>query len=148
MTPGLKILICMFAAAFVAGVVLVVLPGNSKAPSIPQTTSTTKKLPPVTDVTVRMLSKTSLQISGSMSNTWYFEATFPVELLDATSAVIARAPAQAKTDWTLPGLVPFLVTLSFPPQPAGSSGTVIFKKDNPSGDPSRDDSVSAPVVFQ
>ena len=43
--------------------------------------------------------------------------------------------------------VPFKTTLSFPAQPAGSKGTVILHKDNPSGDPARDQKVTIPVTF-
>jgi hypothetical protein len=43
--------------------------------------------------------------------------------------------------------VPYTSTLTFPPQPKGSKGKLILKKDNPSGEPSRDDSLIVPVIF-
>jgi hypothetical protein len=43
--------------------------------------------------------------------------------------------------------VAFTATVSFVPQPAGSKGTIVFLKDNPSGMPENDDSFSLPIVF-
>lgn len=88
-----------------------------------------------------------LVVTGEARGTWYFEASFPVELRNAAGAVIVQHYAEAQDDWMTEDFVPFRSTITFPAQPAGSRGTLILRKDNPSGDPARDQSVSIPIVF-
>ena len=88
-----------------------------------------------------------LTITGQARGNWYFEASFPIELKDANGATIAQHYAQAQGDWMTTNFVPFTSTLTFPAQPAGSTGTLILHKDNPSGEPQFDNSVSIPVTF-
>jgi len=77
---------------------------------------------------------------------WYFEASFPVRLLDGNGNEIAIAPAQAQSDWMTSDFVPFSVTLTFAP-PSTATGTLVLEKDNPSGLPENADSISIPVTF-
>lgn len=89
-----------------------------------------------------------LVVTGQARGNWYFEASFPVELRDATGKVIAQGYAQAQGEWTTDEFVPFQsVPVTFAPQPAGSTGTLVFKKDNPSGLPEYDDALMVPVTF-
>ena len=88
-----------------------------------------------------------LVVTGSARGTWYFEASFPIELRNASGQVIAQSHGEAQSDWMTEDFVPFRGTLTFPAQPAGSTGTLILRNDNPSGDPARDKSVSIPVRF-
>jgi|GEM_PF-1460922 hypothetical protein len=86
-----------------------------------------------------------LALSGEAAG-WYFEATFPVKLLDANGKVLASGQARATSDWMTTDFVPFTAALDFP-APATATGTLVFKNDNPSGDPTRDEIVSIPVRF-
>lgn len=86
-------------------------------------------------------------VTGKARGTWYFEASFPVEIHDASGKLIGQGPAQAQGDWMTTEFVPFKATITFTAQPAGSHGTIVFKNDNPSGDPARDQQVSVPVQF-
>lgn len=85
-------------------------------------------------------------ITGKARGPWYFEASFPVELRDSNNLLLAQKPAQATSDWMTTNWVPFTVTLSFP-TPATATGTLIFRKDNPSGEPINDDQFSIEVQF-
>ena len=87
-----------------------------------------------------------LTVTGRARGTWYFEASFPVKLLDGNGNELVIAPAQAQSDWMTTDFVPFSVTLTFatPPTP---TGTLVLMKDNPSGEPQFDASVSIPVTF-
>jgi hypothetical protein len=87
-----------------------------------------------------------LTVEGKARGGWYFEASFPVELKDANGKVLFQGPAQAQGDWMTSDFVPFKVTLTFT-KPTTKTGTLTLKKDNPSGDPVRDDSISIPVTF-
>ncbi len=87
-----------------------------------------------------------LTITGRARGNWYFEASFPVRLLDANGKELAVKAAQATGDWMTTEYVPFSVTLTFT-KPTTPTGTLILKKDNPSGLPQNEDSVSIPVTF-
>jgi hypothetical protein len=88
-----------------------------------------------------------LVVTGKARGTFYFEASFPVKLKNASGSVIAQAPAQAQSDWMTADFVPFKVTLTFPAQPAGSKGTLVLMNDNPSGDPAKQLELDIPVTF-
>ena len=87
-----------------------------------------------------------LIVTGEARGTWYFEVSFPVKLYDANNNLLAQAPAQALSDWMTTDFVSFSVTLTFP-TPSTQTGTLVLEKDNPSGLPQNDDSVSIPVSF-
>ena len=87
-----------------------------------------------------------LVVTGRARGNWYFEASFPVKLLDGNGNQIAIAPAQAQGDWMTVDYVPFSVTFTFA-QPVTATGTLILQKDNPSGEPQFDDLVSILVTF-
>ena len=73
-----------------------------------------------------------LIIEGEARGTWFFEATFPVKLLDANGDVIATNIAQAQDDWMTEDFVPFKAQIEFE-KPATDTGVLILEKDNPSG---------------
>jgi len=87
-----------------------------------------------------------LTIQGVARGNWYFEASFPVRLFDATGKEMAVIPAQAQGEWMTTDFVPFSVTLNFI-TPTTATGTLVLEKDNPSGEPQFDDSISIPVRF-
>ena len=93
------------------------------------------------------LSSTTITITGKARGNWYFEASAPVELKDASGAVIAQSHIEATSDWMTTDFVPFSATLSFPPQPAGSAGTLVLKNYNPSGDPAKQKELDIPIKF-
>lgn len=88
-----------------------------------------------------------MDIRGRARGTWFFEASFPVELRAADGTVLGQTHAEAQGEWMTENFVDYKATLTFPPQPKGTKGTLYLKKDNPSGDPSRDDALVIPVVF-
>lgn len=88
-----------------------------------------------------------LTISGEARGYWFFEASFPYELRDQNGNTIAEGPVQATGEWMTEDFVPYTIQITFPPQPAGSTGTLLLKKDNPSGLPENEDQLNIPVVF-
>lgn len=86
-------------------------------------------------------------LTGEAKGNWYFEASFPVELKNNSNVVIGTGVAQAQSDWMTTNFVPFTVTITFPAQTPGSTGTLVLKKDNPSGEPVNDDQYVVPVSF-
>ena len=87
-----------------------------------------------------------LIVEGEARGIWFFEATFPVKLLDANGNVIAANPAQAQGDWMTDNFIPFKVQIEFK-KPATSTGVLILEKDNPSGLPENDAKIEIPVRF-
>lgn len=88
-----------------------------------------------------------LPVYGSARGNWYFEASFPIQLLDSAGKEITTTTGKAQSDWMTSDFVVFKADLTFPPQPSGSHGTVVLKNDNPSGDPAKEKSVKIDVVF-
>lgn len=88
-----------------------------------------------------------MNVSGQARGNWFFEASAPYELKDAGGNVIAQGHVDTLGDWMTTDYVLFNASISFPPQPAGSSGTLVLKNDNPSGDPARDKELDIPVKF-
>ena len=87
-----------------------------------------------------------LTVTGKARGTWYFEASFPVRLLDDQGNELAAVPAQAQGDWMTEQHVPFIATITF--TTTAETGTLVLQKDNPSGLPEYDASVSIPVRFR
>lgn len=87
-----------------------------------------------------------LTIAGKARGTWYFEASFPVRLLDANGNELAVIPAQAQGDWMTENFVPFKAELDFLP-PTTETGTLVLEKDNPSGLPENANELRIPVKF-
>lgn len=85
-------------------------------------------------------------VNGEARGTWFFEGTFPVELQDANGKILVTQQAPAKGEWMTEEFVPFTFTINYSP-PTTKTGFLFLKKDNPSGDPSRDDAFKIPVTF-
>jgi hypothetical protein len=100
-----------------------------------------------------------LTVRGQARGTWYFEADFPIILVDWDGRIIAESYASALLDpsdpestWMTAEFVPFEGTIEFdnPSWDADFSkrGWVIFAKDNPSGLPEHDDALEIPILFE
>lgn len=85
-----------------------------------------------------------LVVEGEARGTWFFEADFPVRLLDAGGNELAGGAAQAQGEWMTEDFVPFRATLEFDVQEA-MQGTLRLEKANPSGLPENDDALIVPV---
>ncbi len=89
-----------------------------------------------------------LVISGRARGTWFFEGSFPVELLDSYRNIIAQGHVTAQGEWMTEDFVKFVGTLQFNNYIKGQKGILVLKKDNPSGLVENDDSVEVPIVFK
>lgn len=87
-----------------------------------------------------------LIIEGEARGQWFFEASFPVDLISDSGTILKTVVAQAEGEWMTTNFVPFKAQLEFD---AGSSvsGELIFHRDNPSGLPELDDEFRVPVKF-
>ena len=85
-------------------------------------------------------------IKGKARGGWYFEASFPVQILDKDGGVLMSTQAQAQSDWMTSEFVPFTARITIPKKYTGVA-TVVLKKDNPSGLPEKDASISFKVLI-
>ncbi|MBI2644146.1 MAG: GerMN domain-containing protein [Candidatus Wildermuthbacteria bacterium] len=90
--------------------------------------------------------RSPLLITGQARGNWFFEASFPVKLLDERGNTLVTGIAQAQGEWMTTEFVPFQAHIEFD-KPAGKKGTLILEKDNPSGLPEQADELRVPVVF-
>lgn len=86
-------------------------------------------------------------VLGKARGTWFFEASFPIEVLDKNGALLAQGIAQAQGEWMTTEFVPFKATIVITKTYTGKA-TLVLKKDNPSGLPEKDASVSFPFTIE
>lgn len=90
-----------------------------------------------------------LVVRGEARGMWYFEATFPIVIVNWDGLIIGEGYAEATSDWMTEEYVPFTGTIEFDESLIGpyARGAVIFRKDNPSGLPEHDNALEVPIVF-
>jgi uncharacterized iron-regulated membrane protein len=86
-------------------------------------------------------------VIGQAPGNWYFEASFPIEVQNASGTVLTTVVAQAQSDWMTTELVPFLANVTLTGSYTGPA-KMILKRDNPSGLPENDDSLEVAIVIQ
>lgn len=80
-------------------------------------------------------------VLGKARGNWYFEASFPIDVLDKNGKVLVQTHAEAQGDWMTTNFVPFKAVVKVPANYIGPA-TLVLKKDNPSGLPQYDASAS------
>jgi len=88
-----------------------------------------------------------LTIKGRARGTWFFEGDFPIILEDGQGKSIAVSYATAKGEWMTADFVDFEGIINFKGSLSGQKGTLILKKDNPTGLPKFDDSLEISINF-
>lgn len=86
-----------------------------------------------------------LRVAGEARGTWYFEATFPIKLVDNNGNVISENFSQAQGEWMSEEFVPFEGKLIFTTDK--SEGKLILERSNPSGLSENADQLEIPVQF-
>jgi len=91
--------------------------------------------------------KSPLKIEGKARGTWFFEATFPVKLLDEEGKEVVISYVQTTDDWMTEDFVIFEGDLVFG-IPKTKSGILRFLSANPSGLPEHQKVFEVPVQFE
>ena len=86
-------------------------------------------------------------VTGKARGFWYFEASFPLEVLDVQGQPLGQSHAEAQSNWMTTEFVDFKGVINFR-EPQGTEGKIVFHKDNPSGLPENDQKYEMPVRFQ
>ncbi len=113
----------------------------------PASTSTPSEMIRISEPLNNALIKSPVVVKGTARGNWYFEASFPIKVLDANGKVLGSAPAQAQGDWMTTNFVPFSLSLPFASSTT-ATGTIVLQKDNPSGLPQNDAEVRIPIRFR
>ncbi|PIR72221.1 MAG: hypothetical protein COU41_00720 [Candidatus Nealsonbacteria bacterium CG10_big_fil_rev_8_21_14_0_10_36_228] len=92
------------------------------------------------------LVQSPLMVKGEARGNWFFEASFPVKVIDENGKELGTGIARALSDWMTEDFVPFEADLEFQLS-ATKKGTLILEKDNPSGLPENADELRIPVLF-
>ncbi|MFM2381326.1 MAG: hypothetical protein RLZZ76_93 [Candidatus Parcubacteria bacterium] len=86
-------------------------------------------------------------VIGSARGYWFFEGSFPIEILDKDGNVLTTGIGTALGEWMTEDFVKFVSEVKVPETYIGPA-TVVLKKDNPSGLPENDASVSFPITIE
>ncbi len=86
-------------------------------------------------------------VEGEARGTWFFEAVFPVKLVDEKGETITTAIATTQEEWMQEDFIPFQAEVQFK-SPGTDKGFLILEKANPSGLPEHADEVKIPVRFE
>lgn len=152
-----KNLLAIVAVVIFAGVIGVgfFVKEKSYAPDIPQPVVWESSYSNASDELIVVESHTAgdtisspVTISGRARGYWFFEASFPVVLVNWDGLIIAEGIAQAQDEWMTEEFVPFSVTLTFEKPLYNERGALIFKRDNPSGLPENDAALEMPIRFE
>lgn len=116
------------------------------SPSKPSYINATSGVITVTTPTPDSVTGKEFEVHG-VARGWYFEGSFPIEVLDNNGKTLVIAPAQAQSDWMTSAPVAFIAKIRIPPSYIGKA-TIVLKKDNPSGLPEHDASMSFPITIE
>jgi hypothetical protein len=86
-------------------------------------------------------------IKGEARGYWFFEATFPIKLIDENGEIIASYYAQTKNEWMTEDFVSFGAELDFEIADT-QKGTLVLEKSNPSDLPENYDELRIPVILE
>ena len=86
-----------------------------------------------------------LRVQGRALGSWFFEATFPVRLVDAEGQTIFQAPLMTSENWMTEDYIGF--EASFYYQTTATEGTLILENANASGLPENAKQVSLDVTL-
>ncbi len=88
-----------------------------------------------------------LIITGEARGYWFFEANFPVLLINSSGMILAEGFATTKDDWMTEEFIFFEAQLEFEDINGTKSGRLFLKNANVSGLPENEDALEIPIKF-
>lgn len=106
-----------------------------------------------TDIVVNNITKNQkisspIIIEGKAIGNWFFEASFPIKLVDIDGKVLASTIAKAEGDWMTTDFVNFTANLEYDKPTSTNYAQLILSKDNPSDNSDFDQSIYIPVMLK
>lgn len=89
----------------------------------------------------------SFKVMGQARGNWFFEASFPITVLDKDGKELATVVATAQSDWMTTEFVPFSADVTVPESYIGPA-TILLKRDNASGLPEHDASAWYSIIIE
>ena len=89
-----------------------------------------------------------INIKGKARGSWFFEATFPIQLVDIDGNIISSTVAHAQSDWATTSFVNFIAELNYNKASSTGPALIVLNNDNPSGNPDFDQSIFIPVILK
>lgn len=143
---GWSVLAVLTVVIIGSAIALVVMPVPANGPSGTAGEQFVSEKVKVVSPTQHAMVPKTFAVKGEARGTWFFEASFPVQVRDPANNLVGQGIAQATADWMTEAFVPFEATVTVPDY-AGPAD-LVFVKDNPSGLPEHDDSVEFPIIVQ
>lgn len=122
--------------------------GNPNAPQPTTVCGDRKKSDEVlvTKPQLNQVISSPLTVEGQAKGNWFFEASFPIELVDDQGTILGQSHVQAQSDWMTDGFVPFKGEMNYQVT-ATTTGKLILKNDNLSGLPQNNKRIEMPVLI-
>jgi len=92
--------------------------------------------------------RSPIRIEGVARGGWFFEASFPVFVVNWDGLIIGEGIATAEGEWMTNDFVKFKANISYTSPTYSNRGALILKKDNPSGDPKFDMALEIPITLE
>lgn len=92
--------------------------------------------------------KSPIKITGKARGFWFFEGSFPIDLVDSSGNIITSTIATSTEGWMTENFIDFSATLEFSKPTSTIHALLVLKKDNPSGNPDFDASIFIPVLLK
>jgi len=148
-----KWLFIALAAAVIAAVAWLIIPSSQpvlkdQADALPKSSITIDlELVNLESPKPNSIIRSPLEVVGEVAGFWFFEADFPIKILDANENELGIGIAQAIGPSMTVSLVPFEATVEFKYSPT-PTGFLILEKDNPTGFEENDQEIRYPVRFR
>jgi len=91
--------------------------------------------------------RSPLKVTGQAVGFWFFEASFPIRVLDADGNELGSHYVMTADEWMTTSMVPFEGVITFKASPT-DTGYLVLHKDNPSGLPEHDREIRYPIRFR
>ncbi len=89
-----------------------------------------------------------IKIEGKARGNWFFEGSFPIQLVDTNGNIVTSTIATAQGEWMTADFVNFTASIEYNKASSTKHALIVLNKDNPSGNPDFDQSIFIPVILK
>jgi len=90
-----------------------------------------------------------IEVTGEARGMWFFEGSFPITVVNWNGLIIGEGFATAQGEWMVEEFVPFTANIAFTRESDSYNdrGTLILRRDNPTGLPEHDAALEIPIIL-
>jgi hypothetical protein len=89
-----------------------------------------------------------IEISGKAKGSWFFEGSFPIQLVDSSGNILGQGIATSTEDWMTENFINFSAEISYTKATSTRRALLVLSKDNPSDNPEFDQSIFIPLILK